>query len=150
MGLVLEPLTVIGYHGTTRKTVDKERAREVGDHPVVVAARIGLHGFIDLLGQQGMSVIQDFAKNFQRRELASTLSNTRGAHKLDCAVLNFTTAMLSSLKVKVTGYRAACVEGKALTPGSPIFDLSHLQLVVVNQQAILEKWIVPTDEKIEG
>lgn len=45
------------------------------------------------------------------------------------------------------GRRAACVEGQALTPGSPTYDLSHVQLVEVNREANLEKWIVPTDQE---
>lgn len=127
---------------------DRIRAGGSKDSPVVVAAKIRLDHFIDLLDQQGMTVLQNFASNYQREHASPKRANRRGSNRLDCAVFNFTTSMLSWLGVEVAGYRASCVEGAALTPGSPIFDLSHVQLVVVNREAILEKWIVPTDGKI--
>lgn len=115
----------------------------------VVAARIHLNGFVDMLDQRGMTLLQDLARSYQRQHPSSSLANKSGANRLDCAVFNFATSMLSWLGVGVAGYRAACVEGNALTPGSPIFDLSHVQLVVVNREAILEKWIVQTHGKVK-
>jgi len=56
--------------------------------------------------------------------------------------------VLSCWAVEVKGYRAACVEGVPLTPGSPVFGLSHVQVVVAYKDAILEKWMVPTGGKI--
>ncbi len=171
MDFILEPITVTGYHGTTRKFAEEilsddfvasvnewdwlghgvyfwqdaplrayqwaERQIEGPDPPVVVAARIRLDGFVDLLDQRGMSILQEFAQGYQRLYAQRRLSNVRGANRLDCAVFNFTTGMLSSLGIEVNGYRAACVEGGPLTPGSPIFELSHVQIVVANRNAIL-------------
>lgn len=45
-------------------------------------------------------------------------------------------------KEVIRGYRAACVEGKRITTGSPIYDRSHVQLAVIDQDTILQKWIV--------
>ena len=122
----------------------KTRIAKLGlkEPAAVVAARIQLDGFVDLLDQRGMTLLRDFAQSYQVQHPTSPLINKRGVNLLDCAVFNFASGMLTWLGVEVAGYRAACVEGKALTPGSPIFDLSHVQLVVVNREAILEKWIV--------
>lgn len=122
-------------------------AQERLDDPVVVAAQIRLDGFVDLLDQRGVKTLQDFAADFEKKEQATRLANASGANRLDCAVFNFATGVLSWLGEEVTGYRAACVEGKPLTPGSPIYDLSHVQLVVIDHRAILETWIVPIDEE---
>lgn len=169
MNFQLDPITVTGYHGTSRAIADRILAEgfvpSVNDwdwlghgvyfwqdapirayrwaqdrltDPVVVAARIRLDGFVELLDQRGMKTLQDLAADFEKEELATRLANTGGANRLDCAVFNFATGVLFWLGAEVTGYRAACVEGKALTPGSPIYDLSHVQLVVIDHKAILE------------
>jgi len=116
---------------------------ELDGTPTVVAARIRLASFIDLLDQRGMELLQDYAALYLQQNPDSGLENRRGANRLDCAVFNVATNMVSWLGGTVAGYRAAGVEGAALTAGSPIFDLSHVQLVVVHRDAILEKWIVP-------
>ena len=139
MDFILEPITVTGYHGTTRRF-----AEEILRDDFVPSVNEW-----DWLGhQRGMSILQEFAQGYQRLYAERRLSNVRGANRLDCAVFSFTTGMLSSLGIEVKGYRAACVEGGPLTPGSPIFELSHVQIVVANRNPILEKWIVPTDGKI--
>lgn len=110
----------------------------------VVAARIALIDFVDLLDQVDMELVAEFAAKFEVRmtRLRAELRNRYPVHRLDCAVFNFLTNVLSSKGRAVRGYRAACVEGKAITTGSPIYDRSHVQLAVIDQDAILEKWIV--------
>lgn len=127
----------------------QERLKKEGspEPAVVVAAKIRLDEFVDLLDQRGMKTLQDLAKGYLGQENLIELRNQRGANRLDCAVFNFATNVLSWLGADVSGYRAACVEGNPLTPGSPIYDLSHVQLAVIDQEAILEKWIVQVDEK---
>ena len=112
--------------------------------PAVVAARIDLHDFVDLLDQVDMDLVSGYARKFETRmaQLGSRLKNKYPVHRLDCAVFNFLTNVLSSRGRGVRGYRAACVEGKAITTDSPIYDRSHVQLAVIDQDAILEKWIV--------
>ena len=125
----------------------RERLAGTDQFATVVAARIRLDGFVDLLDQRGIRTLQDLAADFERQKLSTRLANAKGANRLDCAVFNFASDVLSWLGAEVAGYRAACVEGKPLTPGSPVFDLSHVQIVVIDRTAILEKWIVPIDEK---
>ena len=84
----------------------------------------------DFLGQLGQ---QDEA-----------LQNKPPLNRLDCGLFNFATNMLGSTKIKVAGYRAACVEGERITPGSPIYDKSHVQIAVIDQTTILKKWMVLT------
>lgn len=55
---------------------------------------------------------------------------------------NSVTTMLPSEGIEVRGFRAACVEGDPITKGSPIYDQSHVQLSVMDQTTIVEKWIV--------
>ena len=110
----------------------------------VVAAQIDLHNFVDLLDQVDMELVSEYAGKFESRmsELGSKLKNKYPVHRLDCAVFNFLTNVLSSKGRVIRGYRAACVEGKRITTGSPIYDRSHVQLAVIDQDAILQKWIV--------
>ncbi len=119
-------------------------ARKGYEGPIaVVAARIDLHAFVDLLDQVDMDLVSAYARKFEIRmaQLGSRLKNKYPVHRLDCAIFNFLTNVLSSRGRAVRGYRAACVEGKAITTDSPIYDRSHLQLAVIDQDAILEKWI---------
>ena len=111
----------------------------------VVAAEILLAGFTDLLDKQGMGQLKEIAERYVASN--QSLQNAGKANRLDCAVFNFATIVLQSKGVVVNGYRAACVEGLPLTPGSPVHDLSHVQIVVIDESAILRKWMVETDEK---
>lgn len=99
---------------------------------------------MDLLDQVDMELVSEYAGKFESRmsELGSKLKNKYPVHRLDCAVFNFLTNVLSSKGRVIRGYRAACVEGKRITTGSPIYDRSHVQLAVIDQDAILRKWIV--------
>ena len=91
-----------------------------------------------------MGLVSEYAGKFESRmsELGSKLKNKYPVHRLDCAVFNFLTNVISSKGRVIRGYRAACVEGKRITTGSPIYDRSHVQLAVIDQDAILQKWIV--------
>ena len=178
MEFLVDPITVVGYHGTSKEFANKiiadgfQPSQESWDwlgngvyfwqdaplrayawaearypEPCVVATRITLARFVDLLDLAGMQTLKGIAKDYQGQAQASDLKNYKGANKLDCAVFNLTTSMLSLWNVQVAGYRAACVEGEPLTEGSPIHDKSHVQIVVLNQEAILEKWIVESREE---
>lgn len=110
----------------------------------VVAARIQLFDFVDLLDQTGMRLVKDFASALQRKiaNEERSLTNEYPIHRLDCELFNSVTTMLLSEGIEVRGYRAACVEGDPITEGSPIYDRSHVQLAVIDQTTILEKWII--------
>lgn len=178
MEFVVEPITVIGYHGTStqlaRKIISEgfkasqnpwdwlghgayfwqdapkrafQWAKERHRDPCVVAARIELSGFIDLLDLEGMETLKSVAAGYQLHAGNTRPANLNKMNRLDCAIFNLTTSMLSLDDVLVSGYRAACVEGKPLTIGSPIHDESHVQIVVLDEDAITQRWIVETREK---
>lgn len=110
----------------------------------VVAARIQLFDFVDLLEQAGMKLVKDFASAFLDKlvDQDRRLVNEYPIHRLDCELFNSITNVLLSKGIEVRGFRAACVEGEPITKGSPIFDQSHVQLSVIDQTTILEKWII--------
>lgn len=179
MEFVIKPITVIGYHGTSREFAmklldeDFQRSEKPWDwlghgayfwqdapvraydwatkrnltEPTVIAARIELTGFIDLLDLEGMETLRGFAYRYKAMTRTQRPTNVRGANRLDCEIFNFSTRILHSLKIPVGGYRAACVEGRKIAKGSPIHDKSHVQVVVLDQRAIKEKWILQTREE---
>jgi hypothetical protein len=111
----------------------------------VVAAEINLSGFVDLLDQQGMRLLRTFAEKVNGRPEFASLANRPPVNRLDCALFNFATYVLSLDGVRVSGYRAAVVEGKPLTLNSPIHELSHVQLAVIERDVILRTWMVESD-----
>lgn len=117
----------------------------------VVAARIQLLDYIDLLDQAGMRLVTDYASALQKKvaDEVRLLSNEYPMHRLDCEFFNSITTMLLSEGIEVRGYRAACVEGEPITHGSPIYDRSHVQLAVIDQTTILKKWIIEDVENPE-
>lgn len=180
MEFVVEPITVIGYHGTSLEAAERilqegfqpsvkswewlghgiyfwqdapYRAYEWGQDwlaktqgyrgPIgVVAAEIELQNVIDLIDQAGMKLLRKLAQDFVVKPEALALNNTESLNRLDCALFNYATKVLSSGGFEVAGYRAACIEGLPLTIGSPIYDLSHVQLVMCNPQAVRRTWMV--------
>lgn len=90
-----------------------------------------------------MKLLKRIAKRFPNP--GRVLKNKEKVHRLDCAVFNFASNVLQSEGFEVAGYRAACVEGKPITPGSPVRDLSHVQVAVLDQSSILRKWAPNND-----
>jgi hypothetical protein len=124
-------------------------ARQGYDGPIaVMGARISLRGFVDLLDQEGMRLLVDAAATYQQELQAAnkSLTNRPPLNRLDCALFNFSTNWLTSLGMKLRGYRAACVEGEPITPHSPIYDCSHVQLAVTSTKAIRRVWIEYADK----
>jgi hypothetical protein len=112
----------------------------------VIAAKIDLRNFIDLLDLKAMALLGSLAGDFlaQLEQDGRSLRNNPPLNRLDCGLFNFATNVLGSQEIEVAGYRAACVEGERITPDSPIFDKSHVQIAVIDKTAILEKWMVRT------
>lgn len=77
------------------------------DGPIaVVAARIRLAAFVDLLDQEGMDLVKDFARLLQDKltEDDREIVNKYPLHRLDCELFNTITTVLSSVQVEVGGY----------------------------------------------
>lgn len=74
----------------------QERLQKAGSPEVaaVVAAKIRLDQFVDLLDQRGMKTLQDLARSYHGQENVLELRNQKGANRLDCAVFNFATNVL--------------------------------------------------------
>ena len=96
-----------------------------------------------------MSVVREFARDFEQTMMDAKPAkvNAYPQHRLDCELFNFLTNVLSSRGWDVHGYRAAFVEGEPILTGSPIYDQSHVQLAVIDQESILEKWIIDDGEE---
>jgi hypothetical protein len=110
----------------------------------VVAAKIDLRNFVDLLDLEGMRILRQATGEFQKDlELdGKILLNKPPVNRLDCGLFNCATNVLRFQEIRIAGYRAACVEGERIAPESPIYDKSHVQIAVIDRTAILEKWMV--------
>lgn len=73
-------------------------ARKGYDGPVaVIAAKVSLRGFLDLLDQEGMGVVKGYASLLQDKltDDSEALSNKYPRHRLDCELFNSLTNVVS-------------------------------------------------------
>jgi hypothetical protein len=113
------------------------------DDAAVIGAEIDLEGCIDLLDVRWHTVIQESHTDLLRRLKASAQPlprQTRGAHRLDRAVINRTVGVLESHGIVVRTVRAAFVEGEPLFPGSALWSRAHVQIAVRDPAAIVRLW----------
>lgn len=124
----------------------REWARQrFGAEAAVIAAEIDLSDCIDLLDIPWQAVIeQSYADLLLRLETSAQPipRQTRGAHRLDRAVVNHTVGLLQSRGAQLRTVRAAFIEGKPLFPGSALWSRAHVQISVRDTAAISRLWLV--------
>ncbi|MGZ5440647.1 MAG: hypothetical protein ACXW5U_06855 [Thermoanaerobaculia bacterium] len=64
------------------------------------------------------------------------------AHRLDSAVINYSTKVAASKGLKVTAVRAAFTEGTVVYPNSAIFNRAHVQICVIDNTVVDDIFIV--------
>jgi hypothetical protein len=112
--------------------------------PVVIRASIYLEGCMDLLDTMWFEDLKmiygAFAAQYRFRGVPMPLQNpsVSKAHRLDCAFFKYTTKLLLGQDNQVKCIRAAFAEGNSIFPTSAIFDLAHVQIVVLNPALIKE------------
>lgn len=67
---------------------------------------------------------------------------TRGAHRLDRAVLNLTVELLSQQGMQVRSVRSIFVEGEPIYEHSALWTHSHVQIAVRDPSAFVRSWRV--------
>lgn len=114
-----------------------------GDDAALIGAEIDLEDCLDLLDMDDHAVVQaSYAALLRRLETSAhpVPRQTRGAHRLDRAVVNHTVGLLNSRGVLIRSVRAAFVEGVPLFPGSALWSLAHVQIAVRDPAAIIRLW----------
>jgi hypothetical protein len=116
-----------------------------GPDAAVVAAEIDLADCMDLLDIPGHAQVARtytrYRAELEERRLPLPRQSP-GAHRLDCAVLNYLSDVLKDEGVPIQSIRAVFTEGNATFRGSALLDLSHVQIAVRNPSAILRSWRV--------
>jgi hypothetical protein len=89
-------------------------------------------------------VYNDFVGEYQSDGQLLPTQNPENskAHRLDCAFLNYSVKFLASLGQTVESIRASFMEGERLFPGSAIFDLAHVQVVIRNPKLVQALYLV--------
>jgi hypothetical protein len=106
-----------------------------GSQAAVVKATVHLGHSIDLCDPRWAPTLQVVYERMARahRKLKTPLPENRGGnHALDCAVVN----MLCEDYYQADTVRAPFIEGRPIFPGSMLYDLSHIQIVVRNAKMI--------------
>lgn len=109
----------------------------------MVGAEIDLEDCIDLLDVRWHSVVQESYADLLQRLTARAHPvphQTRGAHRLDRAVINRMVALLESRGMVARTVRAAFVEGEPLFPGSALWSRAHVQIAVRDPAAFARLW----------
>ena len=123
-----------------------EWARErFGGDAAVLGAEIDLADCLDLLDPDWHPIVRRAHDDLLRRLREMGFPEprqTKGAHRLDRAVLNDAADGAAEIGFPVRSIRAAFAEGEALYPGSALFSKSHVQIAVRDLSAILSTWHV--------
>ncbi len=117
----------------------------------VIRSLIRLEDFIDLLDIQWASVLAQAYDSFLAQMKRANLPlprQTRGAHRLDRAVINYAVGYLSDQGVVIRGVRGAFAEGAPVFPGSALLDRAHIQIAVRDTSIIEDSQIVPRMEGV--
>ena len=111
-----------------------------GEESAVLKTRVRLGKCLDLSDSSIAPIIRvayDHLKEefeLKGQALPKNDPNDTKNHPLDCAVMNYLPKI-----VEIDTIRAPFYEGKSLYPGSFLLSLSHIQIVVINENNIVEK-----------
>lgn len=109
--------------------------RHFGSQAAVLKSEIDLTDALDLLDSTEMAVLREYARVIDIESMS--LRQISGRNEKDCYLINTVCAALEDQRgTPVTAVRAAFREGKPVFPGSEIFDLSHVQIVVRDPSCI--------------
>lgn len=109
-----------------------------GADSAVLKAKINLSRCLDLsvsLHTRLLKVAYDKFCQRSMKEHKAVPVNSGEDHNLDCCVVNYLAKELMNLDT----IRAPFYEGQPVFPGSKILDLSHIQVVVLNDSCLSEQ-----------
>jgi hypothetical protein len=120
-----------------------------GADAAVVGALIRLDDCMDLLDIYWSRALTDTYNAYLAQSKRARLSlprQTRGAHRLDRAVINYAVGVLAEQGIVIRSVRAAFVEGTPVYPRSALLDRSHVQIAVRDPSLIEEAWMEGKEE----
>ena len=122
-----------------------------GENAAVIRAHILLADCIDLLDSGWYQVMTDaydsYVSNLRRSGQPIPIQS-RGAHRLDRAVINYMVGVLGENGLRVACVRAAFGEGRPVYPDSAFYDRAHVQIAVRDIQACIQrKWLESATEQ---
>lgn len=118
--------------------------RKFGNDASVVGAKIKLGRCLNLMDVEAYSPLRETYEVLKASGRALPI-NTSHYHRLDCLVIN--TAMEYVEKEIGKPYdtvRCPFAEGRPVFPESKLFDLSHIQIAVRRQEALVDLFAVET------
>jgi hypothetical protein len=116
------------------------------DQPAVIQSIIRLEDCLDLLDITWSSIITESYQSYleQCQKINQPLPRqTKGAHRLDCAVINYTVGYFEQIsRQTVKSIRGVFLEGNPIFPNSYLFERSHVQIAIrdlslIEQSSIL-------------
>lgn len=123
-----------------------EWALRLHDEPRVLACVITLDGCMDLLDIGWFAFLNEAFDGYLARckRLGIELpTQTRGAHRLDRAVINYAVDLLAADGFPIRAVRGAFAEGRSAFPQSALLDRSHVQIAARDPTVILDIQDVP-------
>ncbi len=122
-----------------------EWARErFGTEAAVLVAEIDLDGCLDLLDVRWQEMLatahQSFTALVERLDLSLPVQS-RGAHRLDRAVINYAVDMLAEDGMLIRSVRAAFEEGPPIFSESALRTRSHVQIAARDPSAVVRTWL---------
>jgi GNAT superfamily N-acetyltransferase len=136
------------WQDAPRRALDWARSIHGAD-AAVIAARVELADCIDLLDvgwSTFLAEAHDLMIETYRRTGIPTPAQRGGAHRLDRAVLNYAVEVLEARGMRVRTIRAAFNEGAPAYPGSDLFQLSHVQVAVRDQELVTSLKLLEEDQ----
>ena len=104
-----------------------------GTEPAVIRAEILLGDCMDLLDIQWVETLSLAYAGYKRqlRRIRERLPRqTKGAHRLDCAVIDYAVDVSERQGEPIRTVRGIFVEGKRIFPRSHLYDRAHVQIAV--------------------
>lgn len=124
------------------------------DNPAVVKCRLRLdRSCLDLLDIGYFPLLKTmyngFITSYTQQNLAIPQQNPERskAHRLDCSFFNYVVKTFnSSSDARIASIRSAFVEGDRIFPNSAIYDLTHIQIAILDSGLIEELEILTMDD----
>jgi len=116
-----------------------------GADAAVLRAEIDMTDCLDLLDPAWHPIVRRVHEDLLRRLRGMGFPEprqTRGAHRLDRAVLNDACTRLTEHGILVRSVRGSFIEGEPLFPRSALFTRAHTQIAVRDTSAIQRLWRV--------
>ena len=123
------------------------------DNPAVVKSLLRLdRSCLDLLdvGYSPLlkTMYNGFIRSYERRNLTLPAQTEKSkAHRLDCLFFNYVVSTVnSSFPESIGSIRSAFVEGDKIFPTSAIYDLTHVQITILNSSLVEASYLLTIDD----